>query len=474
MGSDLDLSVGKITMKSPLSILILAAGKGVRMKSSTPKVLHPVGGVPMIARVLRTVSSVKPKSVCVIVGHGGDEVRTYIRSGWPETVFVTQKVLNGSGGAVRQALSWLKKQKGDVIVTCGDAPLIKAESLKQLVQAHRQYGNAATVLTALIENPAGYGRIVRGGDGSLDRIVEHLDATSDERNIREINTGTYCFEAKTLAAAVTRIKANNAKGEYYLTDAIEIMREGRRRVGAVIAEEPSEALGVNQRADLAQAEAVIRRRTLAKLMKEGVTIIDPASTFIGDQVKIGPDTVIWPQTFIQGSTRIGSRCQIGPWAHIMDCQFENDVNFKASFAEQAIVKKGARVGPYSRLRPKSVLGPNVHFGNFSEVKNTVLGEGAKVNHLSYLGDAKVGKNVNIGAGTITCNYDGIHKHPTIIHDHAFVGSNVNLIAPVTLGAHSVIGAGSNIDADVPAWALALERSRMFVKKDWAKKKFNKE
>jgi bifunctional UDP-N-acetylglucosamine pyrophosphorylase/glucosamine-1-phosphate N-acetyltransferase len=454
----------------PVSILILAAGKGVRMKSETPKVLHPVGGTPMVDIVCDTVAKLKPAGVAVIIGHQGERIRSHIKTGWPKTKFFNQNVLDGSGGAVRRALGWLRSQRGDVIVTCGDMPLLQEESLRGLIKAHRQEKNLVTVLTAVVERPFGYGRIVRRHDGAVERIVEELDASPRERNIREINTGTYCFNAKALARVLPKLSNKNAKKEYYLTDTLTLLAE-TGSIGAVTCLDPNEALGVNRRRDLVLAESARRQRKLGELMDAGVTIIDPASTYVENQVEVGPDTVIYPQTYLKGKTRIGSGCQIGPWTHATNAIVENDVILLASFLDDSIIRRGAKVGPYSRVRPGSDLGPDVHLGNFSEVKKSVVGAGSKVNHLSYLGDAKIGKNVNIGAGTITCNYDGIHKHPTRIDDHAFVGSNANLIAPIRLGAHSVVGAGSSLSRDVPPWALAVERSGAVVKKNWARKKF---
>jgi bifunctional UDP-N-acetylglucosamine pyrophosphorylase / glucosamine-1-phosphate N-acetyltransferase len=456
-----------------LSILILAAGKGTRMKSTLPKVLHPVGGLPMIDRVLSTCEELTPSHIGIVVGHQAESVRMVIKKKYRSSQFFTQKQLNGSGGAVRQALSWLKKQKGMVIVTCGDTPLLTSTTLKRLVSAHAKQRNAATVLTTLMINPSGYGRIVRDYDDSVEKIVEELDATSDEKKIQEINTGSYCFEAEALARALPRLTNNNAKKEFYLTDVLGILKHDKRRVGAFVCADANESMGINRRRDLALAESILNRRTLDKLMDKGITIVDPVTTYIGDQVKIGADTVIWPQTFILGTTTIGSGCDIGPWSHVVNATIGNNVVVKASFVESSILKKGAKVGPFSRVRPKSVLGENSHLGNFSEVKNAQLGRGAKANHLSYLGDAKIGKNVNIGAGTITCNYDGIVKSPTFIEDHAFIGSNVNLIAPVRIGAHAVVGAGSSINQDVPAWSLAVERAARVIKKNWAKQKFKK-
>ena len=456
-----------------ISVLILAAGKGTRMKSALPKVLHPVGGVPMVARVVGTVQTLKPASVCVIVGHGGDLVAKTLLEKFPKTKFVSQRVQNGSGGAVRQALSWIRKQKGDVIVACGDAPLITSQSFKELIATHQKEKNMATVLTTRMPNPFGYGRIVRGRGGAVEKIVEHLDATPRELDINEINTGTYCFDARALSAVLPRLKNANVKKEYYLTDTLELLRNTGGRIGGLICMAPEETMGINGRAELAKAEGALYRRKAEELMTAGVTLIDPSDTYIADTVKVGADTVIWPQTFILGESRIGSGCRIGPWSFIQDTIIENDVIFQASFAESAVIRRGARVGPYSRVRPKSEIGKNAHFGNFSEIKNSKLGEGAKANHLTYLGDAKIGKNVNIGAGTITCNYDGVQKHPTLIQENAFIGSNTNLVAPVRVGAHAVVGAGSTITSDVPGWSLALERAARVTKKGWAKGRMKK-
>ncbi len=459
-------------MKS-ISVLILAAGKGTRMKSDLPKVLHKVGGVPMVERVVRTVQAFRPSSVCVVVGHGGERVKESLLKNFPNVKFAQQKVQDGSGGAVRQALAWLRSQNGHVIVACGDAPLITAQSFKELIATHSKEKNLATVLTTKMLNPYGYGRIVRARDGSVMKIVEHLDATPQELEINEINTGTYCFDAKALANVLPKLTNANSKKEYYLTDTLELLRIRGGRIGGLICVDPDETMGINSRVELSKANAALYRQKAESLMASGVTIIDPATTYIADSVKIGADTVIWPQTFLLGDTKIGSRCKIGPWAYLQDTVIENDVIFQASFSEKSVIRSGARVGPYSRVRPNSEIGKNAHLGNFSEVKNTKMGEGAKANHLSYLGDAKIGKNVNIGAGSITCNYDGVHKHPTLIQDNAFIGSNVNLIAPVRVGAHAVIGAGSSISQDVPAWSLAVERSARVVKKDWAKSRMKK-
>jgi bifunctional UDP-N-acetylglucosamine pyrophosphorylase/glucosamine-1-phosphate N-acetyltransferase len=456
---------------SSLSTLILAAGKGVRMKSATPKVLHPVGGTPMVDVVLKTVHALKPAHISVITGHQSEAVRAHIKKGWPQSSFVLQPALDGSGGAVRRALSWIKKQRGDILITCGDMPLQQVESLRNLLKTHRMSGNAATVLTAKVDNPFGYGRIIRRPGGAVAKIVEELDASAREKDINEINTGTYVFNAKALASVLPKIKNQNAKKEYYLTDTLELLQQVGGKVGASLTLESNEGMGVNRRRDLALVESALRLRKLGQLMDDGVTIVDPATTYIGPEVKVSADTVIFPQTYLQGRVTIGSGCRIGPWVHVTNAVIENDVILLSSFVEDARVRKGAKVGPYARIRPGSDIGENVHLGNFSEVKKSKLGTGAKVNHLSYIGDATLGKNVNIGAGTITCNYDGINKFPTIIEDNAFIGSNSNLIAPVRVGAHAVVGAGSSLSENVPAWSLVVERARTVTKKNWARKKF---
>jgi bifunctional UDP-N-acetylglucosamine pyrophosphorylase/glucosamine-1-phosphate N-acetyltransferase len=333
---------------SNISVLILAAGKGVRMKSDLPKVLHSVGRIPMIERVVRSTLSLKPDQICVIVGHGGDAVKTHLHKTFPKQKisYVTQKVLNGSGGAVRQSLSWLKKQRGEVLVCCGDAPLIPSETFQTLIKDHRTEKNLATILTAQLPDPSGYGRIVRQADGSVSKIVEHLDASYDQRKILEINSGTYCFHAPSLTRILPKITNNNAKKEYYLTDAIELLRtEGR--IGGYLTANSTEVLGVNNRSDMAKAEAHLFKKKNEILMSEGVTIIDPSSCYIKKKVKIEPDTVIWPQTMIFGHTTIGKNCQIGPWTKLNNMTIADEVIVQASFCEDSVVRTGARVGPYS-------------------------------------------------------------------------------------------------------------------------------
>jgi bifunctional UDP-N-acetylglucosamine pyrophosphorylase/glucosamine-1-phosphate N-acetyltransferase len=347
---------------------------------------------------------------------------------------------------------------------CGDAPLIEGRTLAELIRVHRRSGNAATVLTAVLETPRGYGRIVRGPDGAVERIVEERDATDAEKKIGEINSGMYCFAAKAVAAALPRIGTKNGSGEYYLTDALEIIRRAGGRIGAVAAPAAQEALGINTRAELAEAGACARMRTAKRLMAAGVTIIDPAGSCISPEVRIGTDAVIMPGCIIEGATVIGEGARIGPFAVIKDARIGKDAEVRASFLLGARVGDGAKVGPYAHLRPGTVLERGARVGNFSETKNARVGRGSKINHLSYIGDAVLGAGVNVGAGTITCNYDGTHKHRTVIGDGAFIGSNTNLVAPVRVGPRALIGAGSTITESVPADALAIARTRQVNKR----------
>jgi bifunctional UDP-N-acetylglucosamine pyrophosphorylase/glucosamine-1-phosphate N-acetyltransferase len=434
---------------SNLSVLILAAGEGTRMKSALPKVLHEAAGKPLLAHVLDAASVLKNAAAGVVVGRGADEVRKRL-PGHAMTFFF-QKERRGSGHAVKTAAAWLKKRGGDVVLLCGDAPLVKPETLKALAALHKKEGNAATLLTARVPAPFGYGRIVREGGGRVTAIVEEKDATPEQRAISEINSGAYAFRAADLLPALAKVKPNNAKGEYYITDVIGLLVAAGRPVGALCVEGDEECLGVNTRLELAQAEKVLRRRQAERLMADGVTVVDPDATYVDAGVVVGPDTVLWPQTYLLGNTRVGAGCKIGPLAVLEDCT----------------VADGCQVGPFARLRPGARLGERARVGNFVEIKKSVLSPGVKVNHLAYVGDATVGADVNIGAGVITCNYDGVNKHETRIGAGAFIGSNVNLVAPVTVGAGAVVGAGSTITEDVPADALGLERSKQISKPGWA-------
>src|SRR5258706_2581565 len=431
-----------------LYVLVLAAGQVMRRKSALPKVLHPVAGRPMLEHVLRSAGALRAKELSVVLGVGRDQVQKELVSrGWKKLHYVIQDKPKGSGHAVMMAKSWLKPKRGALLVVYGDTPLLSAPTLQRLVEHHAISGNAATFLAMDVPDPSGYGRMILDGLGYLERIVEDKDATPVERAITLVNSGVACWDIQMLLAVLPRIKPNNAKREYYLTDAAALLRAMGGRLGVVRAKNPDETHGINTRVDLARAEAIFRQRILEHWMREGVTILDPASTYIDLEAVIHPDTRLWPGTIIQGATRIGSRCEIGPY----------------TILENAVVKDGVRVGPFSRLRPGSVIEEKAHIGNFVEIKKSTIGVGSKVNHLTYIGDAHVGKDVNIGAGTITCNYDGFSKFPTRIEDEVFVGSNANLVAPVKLGKGAIVAAGSTITEDVQPQALVVPRTRQGTK-----------
>jgi bifunctional UDP-N-acetylglucosamine pyrophosphorylase/glucosamine-1-phosphate N-acetyltransferase len=438
------------------------------MKSARPKVLHEAAGKPLLAHVLDAASALRPDGTAVVLGRAADEVKTCFAGRGLQ--FVLQRERRGSGHAVMAARSWLARRGGDVVVLCGDAPLVKPESLKGLAALHRREGNAATILTARVADSSGYGRIIRGFDGDLKAIIEQKDASPEQLAVNEINSGAYVFRVRDLLRALSRLRPENAKGEYYLTDVIAVLASSGGALGALCVEGGEECLGVNTRAELAAAEKILRRRQVERLMAAGVTVLDPDDTYVDSGVQVGPDTVIWPQTYLLGDTRVGAGCRIGPWTWLKDCRVADGARVTASFAEESEVGPEASVGPYARLRGGTRLGPKVKVGNFVEVKKSVLARGVKAGHLSYLGDARIGEDVNIGAGTITCNFDGVAKHPTIIGAGAFIGSNVSFVAPVSIGRGAVVGAGSTVTENVPAGALALERSRQIMKPGWARRK----
>jgi bifunctional UDP-N-acetylglucosamine pyrophosphorylase/glucosamine-1-phosphate N-acetyltransferase len=439
-------------MKS-LYVLVLAAGQGTRMKSALPKVLHPVAGRPLLEHVLKTVSSLQAKELGVVLGVGRELVQKELSErGWKKLHYAIQDKPQGSGHAVMMAKSWLKPKRGALLVVYGDTPLLTARTLQRLVDHHQISGNAATFLAMDVADPSGYGRMIVDAHGYLERIVEDRDAAPHERAITLVNSGVACWDIQMLLAVLPRLKPNNAKREYYLTDAAAHIRSLDGRVGVVRAKNPDETHGINTRVDLARAESIYRQRILDHWMHEGVTIVDPASTYIDAEAVLQPDTRLWPGTLIRGTTHIGSHCEIGPY----------------TILESAVVKDGARVGPFARLRPGTVVEENARVGNFVEVKKSTIGRGSKVNHLTYIGDAQVGKDVNIGAGTITCNYDGFSKSQTVIDDEVFVGSNANLVAPVRLGRGAIVAAGSTITEDVKPGALVVARTRQVTKEGWAK------
>jgi bifunctional UDP-N-acetylglucosamine pyrophosphorylase / glucosamine-1-phosphate N-acetyltransferase len=449
-------------------IVILAAGKGTRMKSMVPKVLHHAAGLPLIERVLRAAEALQPTSIVVIVGHQGEELRRALgeRQGLQ---FATQEPQLGTGHALLQAEAALGGQSGTVVLLSGDVPLLGPATLVSLVETHEAHGAAATVLTAVVDRPDGYGRIVRE-DGEISAIVEHKDASPAERAIREINSGIYAFDLAPLFGALRQIGSANAQGEYYLPDLVKIYRGRGLPVGTVVLEDAREILGVNSRKELADVTAILNTARNEELMLAGVTIVDPASVYVGPDVTIGPDTIIHPGVYLEGRTAIGSGCEINSGVRIVDSRIEDGVvinNFCVIL--ESTVSKGARIGPFAHIRPLSTVGEEAHVGNFVELKKTTMGRGAKANHLAYLGDATIGSRVNVGAGTITCNYDGTAKHPTVIEDGAFIGSDTQLIAPVTVGRGAYVAAGSSITEDVPAGALAIGRGKQVNKAGWVEK-----
>ena len=450
-----------------VTAVILAAGEGKRMRSRQPKVLHPLCGRPLIAYPLRTARTLADRIV-LVVGPNADEV---VAVAGPDVRSVVQKERLGSGHAVQQARA--ECGEGTILVLPGDMPLLSVETIGRLVDHHRKSRAAATVLTAVVAEPQSYGRVVRQG-GWVKKIVEERDATAAEKKIAEINTSVYCFAAARLWQALGKVRPNNDQGEYYLTDVIGILARAGARVDAVVTPDPGEAAGVNDRKQLAAVAAVQRRRILDRLMEGGVTVLDPASTYIEDAVTIGPDTTIYPQVVIEGQSSIGGECVIGVGCHVSSSRMADRVTLLPyCVVKESAIEEAATLGPFCHLRPLSHVGAKAKVGNFVELKKSTIGRGSKVPHLSYVGDATVGEGVNVGAGTITCNYDGVHKHETKVGDRAFIGTNTSLVAPVTVGEGAYIGAGSTITKDVPPGALAVGRAQQIVKEGWAARKAKK-
>ncbi|HEY6001046.1 MAG TPA: bifunctional UDP-N-acetylglucosamine diphosphorylase/glucosamine-1-phosphate N-acetyltransferase GlmU [bacterium] len=451
-------------MAGELTVLVLAAGRGTRMRSSIAKVLHPVLGRPLLAWPLDVARALPAARRAVIVGFQAQAVARALPAGF-ETV--VQPKLWGTGHAVRQARR-LFAGPGDTVVLSGDIPLLTAATVRRLVAAHRRRRATVTFLTARPADPSGYGRVVRCGEGRVKAIVEHDDAPPGVREIREVNAGVYCFENRFLDRALGRLRAANRQEEYYLTDVIAAAVRAGLRVEGLACADAEEMLGVNDRAQLAHATAVLRRRILERLMRAGVTVADPASTWVEPGVRVGADTVLLPGTALEGSTVVAARCHIGPFARLRDTRVgPGAVVRDCCVLEEATVGAGCRVGPFAHLRPGTRLGAGARVGNFVETKKARLGAGAKASHLSYLGDAEIGRRVNIGAGTITCNYDGVSKFRTTIGDDVFVGSDTQLVAPVSVGAGALIAAGTTVTKDVPAGALAVSRTPQKVIEGWA-------
>jgi bifunctional UDP-N-acetylglucosamine pyrophosphorylase/glucosamine-1-phosphate N-acetyltransferase len=452
-----------------LHVVILAAGKGTRMKSEVPKVLHGVAGRALIDRVLDIAGSLQPATTTLVVGHGSERIQAHLVAR-QDLRWVVQEPQLGTGHALLQTAPVLRHQTGTVVLLSGDVPLLTGESLQGLVRTHLEANAAATVLTALLERPYGYGRIVRT-DGAISRIVEERDASKAQRAIREINSGIYAFALEPLFEALEKIGADNAQGEYYLPDLVSIYRRRRRVVTTYTIPNAIEIRGINSRTELAEVSRMVRQQKNEELMAAGVTLIDPATTYIDTDVAIGADTVIHPCVFIEGGTTIGVACEIHSGTRIVNSLIGDRVLIKNhTVISDSAVASGASIGPFAHLRPGADVRETAHVGNFVELKKTTLGPGSKANHLSYLGDSTIGANVNVGAGTITCNYDGTAKHQTVIEDGAFIGSDATLVAPVKVGRGAYVAAGSSITEDVPAGALGIGRARQEIKEGWTEKR----
>jgi bifunctional UDP-N-acetylglucosamine pyrophosphorylase/glucosamine-1-phosphate N-acetyltransferase len=450
-------------------VVILAAGQGTRMKSALPKVLHPVAGRSMLEHVIGTAGALRPTTITVIIGHQSDAIRAAFRN-HPGLRFAVQEPQRGTAHALQQAEPLLAGETGTLVLLYGDVPLLRAGTVERLLETHAHASAAATVLTANVERPYGYGRIIRSR-GRIARIVEERDASPTQRRVHEINSGIYAFDLRPLFEALRSIPAANTQGEYYLTDLVGIYRRRKLPVETFTVESPDEIRGVNSRTELAEVNAIMRQTKNEELMAAGVTLVDPATTYIDPDVQIGADTVIHPGVVIQGQTKIGAACEIQAYVRISDAEIADRVTIhNFCLIVGARVADGASIGPFAHLRPETEVGQSAKVGNFVELKKTSLGAGSKANHLSYLGDATIGANVNVGAGTITCNYDGKQKHQTVIEDDSFIGSDTQLIAPVRIGKGAYVAAGSSITSDVPSGALGIARGKQANVDGWVERK----
>ncbi len=455
-----------------IAAVVLAAGAGTRMRSRLPKPLHKLCGKPMICHVLEQLKLLAAHPVVVVVGHQREQIMAALAQ--DNVSFAVQAQQLGTADAVKAARRALGGFSGTLLVTCADVPLLRAETMLQLIEHHRASGAAATVLTAVMEDPTGYGRIVRSRDGCVEAIVEEKEADEQTRAIRECNAGVYAFEAPQLFAVLDQIEPSQVKGEYYLTDAIHLLRQAGQRVEAFPVDEPDEVMGINTRVDLAKAERICRERIRQRIMLEGVTLIDPDTIIIDADVQIGPDTVIWPGACLLGETKVGQNCTIGPNAYVENSSIGDGTHIRVgSIVRDSSIGTGCTIGPYCHIRESCDIADGVRIGSYTEVKHSTIGEGSRALHFSYIGDATVGRNVNIGAGTVTCNFDGHQKHPTIIEDDAFVGSDCILVAPVRIGRGALLAAGSVITEDVEPGALAVARSRQMQRPGWADRYFGR-
>lgn len=452
-------------MKSRFAI-ILAAGQGTRMKSKLYKVLHPILGRPMIQYVIEALKPAKLEELVTVIGHGAETVKSKIGN---ESQFVLQEEQLGTAHAVMQAEEILKNKSGTTIVVCGDTPLITSKTFEKLFEYHERSGAKATILTTNITDPTGYGRVIRGETGDVERIVEHKDASDEEKTVKEINTGTYCFDNEALFSALKKVNNDNAQQEYYLPDVIEILKSQNEKVTAFITDDEKETIGINDRVALSHAKNIMKIRINEMHLKNGVTIMDPNNTYIGPNVTIEQDVVVYPGTMLMGNTHVETNAIIGPNTEIENCTIGQGTVIKQSVLKDSTIGKEVNVGPFAHIRPETTVGNEVRVGNFVELKKSVIGDNTKVPHLSYIGDANFGENINIGCGTITVNYDGKDKHVTTIEDNSFIGCNSNLVAPVTIKRGSYVAAGSTITDNVPEESLAIARSRQTNKEGYAAK-----
>jgi bifunctional UDP-N-acetylglucosamine pyrophosphorylase/glucosamine-1-phosphate N-acetyltransferase len=463
--------------------LILAAGEGKRMKSKLPKVLHKVCGRPMLFHVVEALNGSGVEDYVVVIGHEGEAVKKHLGND-VKTAWQTEQL--GTGHAVMCCKDFLAGKEGTVIVLAGDVPLINSNTVSNLLEYHTKNKYSATVLTAEVDIPGSFGRIIRNFSGDIEKIIEYKDASELEQKVTEVNSGTYCFDVKLLLAALDKITNKNSQGEYYLTDAIEILKKDGHKVGAYKTNYcelmeleqnsflpkaiPSVAMGVNSKLQLHEANDVMKKRINMKHMANGVTIIDPAAAYIDVEATIGSDTIIYPGAIIEGNSTIGEDCIIGPGTRIVNSTIENGVQIETSHIYQSHVKHGAHIGPFAYIRPDSTIGKNAKIGDFVEIKKSTIGDGTKVSHLTYIGDAEIGENCNFGCGTVVVNYNGTSKFKTIVGDNSFVGCNTNLISPVEIGENAYIAAGSTITDNVPNGALAVARAKQVNKEGWVEKK----
>lgn len=460
----------------PLAAVILAAGEGTRMKSARAKVLHEVAGRPVIEHVVRAALAAGADPVVVVVGVQGEAVRSHLEralAGAP-LLFVEQPERRGTADAVRRAVPALAGFDGRALILCGDVPALPAAAIASLADEHRRTRAALTVLTAVLDDPSGYGRVVRDRPGRISAIVEERDARPAQKKVREINTGTYCADWKALVEAIGKIRPDNAQQEYYLTDAVRLLLARRRRVQAIVHPVPEETEGINSRRQLAAVHRSLNDRVLRRLMEAGVTVVDPATTWVHDTVAVGADSILHPGVTLEGSTVIGPGCVVRSGSRLTDCTLGRGVEIReATIASGSSIGDESTVGPFAHLRPGTKLGAHCKVGNFVETKKASFGDGSKASHLSYIGDAELGRDVNVGAGTITCNYDGVNKNVTVLGDGVFIGSDTQLVAPVTVGAGAYVGAGTTVTQDVPPDALALTRVDQRNVEGWATRRREK-